>query len=184
MFSTSANFKRLRSIDLGRRVSWALVIYVWKTCDQSCVADKIQVTNPLPGSPIVVFVNSKSGGGHGDKFLRRFKNILNPGQVFDIAQDGPSVGWEIVFCTFAVALKNHHDIQRESIGCSLVAYRHLSPLRLIVCGGDGSVGWVLKEIDKLNLKVSSNLYNCTWTKSIANQTLRSHLCKVDRNTKK
>ena len=35
----------------------------------------------------------------------------------------------------------------------LEAYRNLSPLRLIVCGGDGSVGWVLKEIDKLHLKV-------------------------------
>ena len=50
------------------------------------------MANPLPGSPIIVFVNSKSGGGHGDKILRRFKQILNPGQVFDIAQDGPIFG--------------------------------------------------------------------------------------------
>ena len=37
---------------------------------------------------------------------------------------------------------------------SLQAYKHLAPLRLLVCGGDGSVGWVLKEIDKLHMKVS------------------------------
>jgi hypothetical protein len=35
----------------------------------------------------------------------------------------------------------------------LQVYRYLAPLRLLVCGGDGSVGWVLKEIDKLQLKV-------------------------------
>ena len=36
----------------------------------------------------------------------------------------------------------------------LQAYKHLAPLRLLICGGDGSVGWVLKEIDKLHMKVS------------------------------
>ena len=51
------------------------------------------VVDPLPGSPLVVFVNSKSGGGHGDKFLRRFKQILNPGQVFDLSHDGPTFGY-------------------------------------------------------------------------------------------
>ena len=37
--------------------------------------------------------------------------------------------------------------------CRLQAYKHLAPLRLLICGGDGSVGWVLKEIDKLHMKV-------------------------------
>lgn len=51
------------------------------------------VVEPLPGSPMIVFVNCKSGGGHGEKFLRRFKQILNPGQVFDIAHEGPTYGY-------------------------------------------------------------------------------------------
>ena len=51
------------------------------------------VVDPLPGSPIIIFVNSKSGGGHGVKFLRRFKQILNPGQVFDLSHDGPTFGY-------------------------------------------------------------------------------------------
>ena len=42
---------------------------------------------------MIVFVNCKSGGGYGEKFLRRFKQILNPGQVFDIANTGPAVGY-------------------------------------------------------------------------------------------
>ena len=57
------------------------------------VSSKIwNVVEPLPGSPMIVFVNCKSGGGHGEKFLRRFKQILNPGQVFDIANEGPTYG--------------------------------------------------------------------------------------------
>jgi hypothetical protein len=50
------------------------------------------VAEPLPGSPMIVFVNCKSGGGHGERFMRRFKQILNPGQVFDIANEGPTFG--------------------------------------------------------------------------------------------
>lgn len=93
--------------------------------------DAWTVEPPLPGSPLVVFVNSKSGDGHGDRFHRRFKQILNPAQVFDLGDEdgegGPTFGLQV--------------------------YRGLAPLRLLICGGDGSVGWVLREIDKLQLKV-------------------------------
>ena len=50
------------------------------------------VDMPLPGSPVVVFVNSKSGDGRGDRFLRRFKQVLNPAQVFDLNARGPRFG--------------------------------------------------------------------------------------------
>ena len=53
------------------------------------------VAESLPGSPMIVFVNCKSGGGYGEKFLRRFKQILNPGQVFDIANTGPAIGYVV-----------------------------------------------------------------------------------------
>ena len=45
---------------------------------------------------MIVFVNCKSGGGYGEKFLRRFKQILNPGQVFDIANTGPAFGYVFI----------------------------------------------------------------------------------------
>ena len=51
-----------------------------------------KVEGPLPGSPLIVFVNSKSGDGHGERFLRRFKQILNPAQVFDLSAGGPNLG--------------------------------------------------------------------------------------------
>ena len=71
------------------------------------------VVDPLPGSPLVVFVNSKSGGGHGDKFLRRFKQILNPGQVFDLSQDGPTFGY--VYLIFgALVKKRFYSVKKRS----------------------------------------------------------------------
>ena len=64
--------------------------HIWSL---SCpIGKRWHVAESLPGSPMIVFVNCKSGGGHGEKFLRRFKQILNPGQVFDIASTGPSFG--------------------------------------------------------------------------------------------
>ena len=37
-------------------------------------------------------------------------------------------------------------------------FRKFDMFRILICGGDGSVGWVLSEMDKLNLssKVSSS----------------------------
>ncbi|KAI4464648.1 diacylglycerol kinase [Holotrichia oblita] len=80
---------------------------------------------PQASSPLLVFVNSKSGDNQGVKFLRRFKQLLNPAQVFDLISTGPRLGLRL--------------------------FRHFDPFRILVCSGDGSVGWVLSEIDKLDM---------------------------------
>ncbi|GBM29824.1 Diacylglycerol kinase delta [Araneus ventricosus] len=80
---------------------------------------------PLGCSPLLVFVNSKSGDNQGVMFLRRFKQLLNPAQVFDLMNGGPRLGLQM--------------------------FRTFNPLRVLVCGGDGSVSWVLTEIDKLSM---------------------------------
>uniref|UniRef100_A0A8C7D4G9 Diacylglycerol kinase n=1 Tax=Oncorhynchus kisutch TaxID=8019 RepID=A0A8C7D4G9_ONCKI len=86
----------------------------WKaTCPPSCT------------SPLLVFVNSKSGDNQGIKFLRRFKQLLNPAQVFDLMNGGPHLGLRL--------------------------FQKFDTFRILVCGGDGSVGWVLSEIDTLTL---------------------------------
>uniref|UniRef100_A0A1A9W1M5 Diacylglycerol kinase n=1 Tax=Glossina brevipalpis TaxID=37001 RepID=A0A1A9W1M5_9MUSC len=76
-------------------------------------------------SPLLVFVNSKSGDNQGVKFLRRFKQLLNPAQVFDLISTGPSLGLRL--------------------------FRHFEMFRILVCSGDGSVGWVLSEIDRYSM---------------------------------
>ncbi|XP_072179956.1 diacylglycerol kinase delta-like [Diadema setosum] len=77
------------------------------------------------GSPLLVFVNSKSGDNQGVKFLRRFKQLLSPAQVFDLMNDGPHIGLRL--------------------------FQNFDTFRILVCGGDGSIGWVLSEIDKMDL---------------------------------
>ncbi|XP_033209733.1 diacylglycerol kinase eta isoform X5 [Belonocnema kinseyi] len=84
-----------------------------------------EAVRPIGCSPLLVFVNSKSGDNQGIKFLRRFKQLLNPAQVFDLIQGGPGPGLRL--------------------------FRHFDPFRILVCSGDGSVGWVLSEIDRLGM---------------------------------
>ncbi|XP_009068465.1 PREDICTED: diacylglycerol kinase kappa [Acanthisitta chloris] len=86
----------------------------WKaTCPSTC------------SSPLLAFVNSKSGDNQGVKFLRKFKQFLNPAQVFDLMNGGPHLGLRL--------------------------FQKFSTFRILVCGGDGSVGWVLSEIDTFGL---------------------------------
>ncbi|XP_018115707.1 diacylglycerol kinase zeta isoform X2 [Xenopus laevis] len=75
--------------------------------------------------PVLVFVNPKSGGNQGVKILQSFMWYLNPRQVFDLSQGGPKEALEM--------------------------YRKVPSLRILACGGDGTVGWILSALDQLRL---------------------------------
>ncbi|XP_036432353.1 diacylglycerol kinase zeta isoform X2 [Colossoma macropomum] len=86
------------------------------------------IVKPIPSQlmkPLLVFVNPKSGGNQGAKIIRSFMWYLNPRQVFDLTQGGPKEGLEM--------------------------YRKVPNLRILVCGGDGTVGWILSVLDELQL---------------------------------
>ncbi|XP_034152646.1 diacylglycerol kinase zeta isoform X4 [Esox lucius] len=86
------------------------------------------IVRPIPSQlmkPLLVFVNPKSGGNQGAKIIQSFMWYLNPRQVFDLSLGGPKDGLEM--------------------------YRKVHNLRILACGGDGTVGWILSALDELQL---------------------------------
>ena len=77
-------------------------------------------------SPLIVFVNTKSGGHDGVKMMRLMKGLLNPAQVFDLSKKGPGPGLELMM-------------------------GNPDGFRAVGCGGDGTIGWILQEASKLGI---------------------------------
>ncbi|XP_011329379.1 diacylglycerol kinase theta isoform X7 [Ooceraea biroi] len=78
---------------------------------------------PSGVQPLLVFVNVKSGGCQGLQLISSFRKLLNPYQVFDLDNGGPLPG--------------------------LYVFRHIKDYKILVCGGDGTIGWVLQCLDNV-----------------------------------
>ncbi|WOL01717.1 diacylglycerol kinase 1 [Canna indica] len=90
------------------------------------INEKYELINlPSDARPLLVFINKKSGAQRGDSLRRRLHVLLNPVQIFELSSThGPEEG--------------------------LSLFRKVPHFRILVCGGDGTVGWVLDVIDKQN----------------------------------
>ncbi|XP_053284682.1 diacylglycerol kinase theta [Pleuronectes platessa] len=77
--------------------------------------------------PLLVFVNPRSGGLKGRELLYSFRKLLNPHQVFDMSTGGLLAG--------------------------LHTFREVPRFRVLVCGGDGTLGWVLGVLEAVRHKL-------------------------------
>ncbi|CAL1293811.1 unnamed protein product [Larinioides sclopetarius] len=92
------------------------------------VVDEVKLPPYRPWSPLIVIGNRKSGNNEGENVLRAFRCYLNPAQVIDL-----------------------HEVKPEKAlqWCKLITDQ---VCRILVAGGDGTVGWVLNAIDNLNIE--------------------------------
>jgi diacylglycerol kinase (ATP) len=77
---------------------------------------------PSAASPLLIFVNKKSGGGYGEELYLSMSRLVNPHQVFSLGDGGPLPG--------------------------LYVFRSIQKFRILICGGDGTFGWVLSVLDE------------------------------------
>lgn len=82
---------------------------------------------PQDARPLLVFINTKSGAQNGPSLRRRLNMLLNPVQVFELSSSqGPEDGLEM--------------------------FSNVQYFRVLICGGDGTVAWVLDAIERHNFE--------------------------------
>lgn len=96
---------------------------------------------PLPPCPVIVFINSKSGGQLGGELLVTYRTVLNKNQVFDLGEKAPDKVLHQLYVTLGT-LKNSGDTFAAEIE---------KRLRIIVAGGDGTASWLLGVVCDLKL---------------------------------
>lgn len=78
--------------------------------------------------PLIVVGNSKSGDNAAESVIAVFRSVLNPLQIFELSASGPN----------------------EAL--NLISQIRSSSCRVLVAGGDGTIGWVLNEISRRNIQ--------------------------------
>ncbi|KAL3647153.1 Diacylglycerol kinase 5 [Castilleja foliolosa] len=98
--------------------------------------------SPLkPECPVLVFINSKSGGQLGGDLLVTYRSLLNEKQVIDLGEEAPDTVLHRLFVNLE-RLKNNGDEIAPDLE---------KKLRIIVAGGDGTAGWLLGVVSDLKL---------------------------------
>jgi diacylglycerol kinase (ATP) len=87
---------------------------------------RLKKRSKLKENPLLIFVNKESGGRQGSSILKSLEKVHPKDQICDLSRQTPSE--------------------------FLSRYQHSSEqIRLLCCGGDGTVNWILKELRKLNM---------------------------------
>lgn len=100
---------------------------------------EINKTEQAAEAPLVVFVNSKSGGRHGPALKGRLQELMGEEQVFDLSLVKPPD-----FVQYGLAC-----LEKMATLGDQCAKETREKLRVMVAGGDGTAGWVLGSLSEL-----------------------------------
>ncbi|XP_058208961.1 diacylglycerol kinase 1-like isoform X3 [Rhododendron vialii] len=100
-----------------------------------------EVLPHVPRCPVIVFINSKSGGQLGGAVLITYRSLLNKNQVFDLLEEAPD----------DVLRRLYLNLEKLKLNGDELAPKIQERLRIIVAGGDGTVSWLLGVVSDLKL---------------------------------
>lgn len=95
---------------------------------------------PAPEAPMVVFINPRSGGRHGPVLMERLQHLISEEQVFDLSDVKPNE-----FVLYGLTC-----LEKLAATGDSCAKETRDKIRIVVAGGDGTVGWVLGCVGELN----------------------------------
>uniref|UniRef100_A0A5B6YT60 Diacylglycerol kinase n=1 Tax=Davidia involucrata TaxID=16924 RepID=A0A5B6YT60_DAVIN len=99
-----------------------------------------EIVSNVPTCPVIVFINSKSGGQLGGDLLVTYRTLLNKNQVFDLGEEAPD----------NVLRRLYLNLEKLKLNGD-VASKFQERLKIIVAGGDGTAGWLLGVVSDLKL---------------------------------
>uniref|UniRef100_A0A453SIV6 DAGKc domain-containing protein n=1 Tax=Aegilops tauschii subsp. strangulata TaxID=200361 RepID=A0A453SIV6_AEGTS len=94
-----------------------------------------------PQCPVLVFINSKSGGQLGSSLIKTYRELLNEAQVIDLSEEAPD----------KVLQRLYVNVERLKMEGDILAVQIWRTMRLIVAGGDGTASWLLGVVSDLKL---------------------------------
>uniref|UniRef100_A0A7S0RL32 Diacylglycerol kinase n=1 Tax=Chlamydomonas leiostraca TaxID=1034604 RepID=A0A7S0RL32_9CHLO len=95
-----------------------------------------------PDSPLLVFINAKSGGRAGPALALALTRAVGRAQVYDLSEYRPD----------KVLAKLWDNLKEAEAGGDRAARVYRERLRVLVAGGDGTIAWVMGCIKALGLR--------------------------------